>query len=224
MLLTINGLLESEELASLRKVLKDAPFVDGRLSAGEAAKGVKNNEELDRTLANRDVLSRALIGCLYRNPLFQRAALPLKVGTPIVARYHDGMTYGDHVDDPVMGADPHRYRSDLSITVFLSAPEEYEGGELVIRTTYGEQRIKLAAGDAVLYPSSSIHRVEPVTAGERLVAITWMQSMVRDPARRELLFELSSARDTLLESCPETAEAQAVDRSYVNLLRMWSDT
>jgi PKHD-type hydroxylase len=141
----------------------------------------------------------------------------------IVARYRPGMTYGDHVDDPIMGSTGPRFRSDVSMTVFLGPPEDYEGGELVVRTPFGEKRIKPGAGDAVVYPSASVHRVEEVTRGERLVALTWIQSYVRDAARRELLFELDQARVHLLRSDPDAETSKYVDRSYANLLRMWGE-
>jgi len=140
-----------------------------------------------------------------------------------VARYQPGMAYGDHIDEPLMGAGGPRLRSDLSMTVFLNPPGQYEGGELVIHTGFGVQAVKLAAGDAVLYPSSSLHRVAEVTAGERLVALTWIQSDVRDAARREVLHELDKARQHLLAGDPESETARQVDRSYANLLRMWAD-
>jgi PKHD-type hydroxylase len=133
------------------------------------------------------------------------------------------MTYGDHLDDPIMGTDGVMYRSDVAVTVFLNAPEEYDGGELVIRTSAGEQAVKLPAGDAVLYPAGSIHHVNPVTRGERLVAVTWVQSLVRDAARRELLYGLNAAREKLLQSAPEAEETAQVNAAYLNLIRMWSD-
>jgi PKHD-type hydroxylase len=133
------------------------------------------------------------------------------------------MTYGEHLDDPIMGAEGQPYRSDVAVTLFLSSPEEYEGGELSIRTAFGEQAVKLPAGDAVLYPSGSIHRVRPVTRGERLVAVTWVQSLVRDPARRELLHGLNCARERLLRDRPEAEEAAQVNAAYLNLIRMWSE-
>jgi PKHD-type hydroxylase len=133
------------------------------------------------------------------------------------------MTYGDHVDDPIMGGNGPRFRSDVSMTVFLNPPAGYDGGELVVRTPFGEKRVKLAAGDAVIYPSASVHRVAEVTRGERLVALTWIQSYVRDAARRELLFELDQAREHLLQQDPDADTTKYVDRSYANLLRMWGD-
>jgi PKHD-type hydroxylase len=133
------------------------------------------------------------------------------------------MTYGNHVDDPIMGAPGQQYRSDVSTTVFLNAPEEYEGGELVINTSYGEQKVKLAAGSAVVYPSSSLHHVAEVTKGTRLVAVTWTQSLIRDPAKRELLYQLNQARESLLKSRPDDKETKNVDVAYVNLFRMWAE-
>jgi len=127
------------------------------------------------------------------------------------------------VDDPVMGADGTLYRSDVSITVFISDPAEYDGGELVINTPFGEQQVKLPAGDAVMYPSSTLHRVAEVARGERLVAVTWLQSLVRDPARRELLHELNSVRERMLANTPETEDAKLINKTYVNLVRMWGD-
>jgi PKHD-type hydroxylase len=163
------------------------------------------------------------MGSLVRHPVYRAGALPLHVATPLYARYRPGMTYGDHLDDPIMGADGVKFRSDIALTVFLNSPQEYDGGELVIRTSAGEQVVKLAAGDAVLYPAGSIHHVSPVTRGERLVAVTWVQSLVRDPARRELLYGLNAAREKLLRDAPEAPETGQVNAAYLNLVRMWSD-
>jgi PKHD-type hydroxylase len=222
MMLHIPAVLTADELRSIGQAVANAPFVDGRLTAGAVADAVKANQELDRTAPVRDVLARALIGSLYRQPAFRDGVLPHRVATPIIARYTPSMRYGDHVDDPIMGAEGARYRSDVSITLVLSPPAAYAGGELVIRTPFGEQRVKGEAGDAVAYPSGSLHRVEEVTGGERLVAVLWVQSLVRDPARREVLYDLARARDLLLAQAGGEAHA-AVDRSYVNLVRMWSD-
>lgn len=223
MLLKLSGVLSAEELATVRRALANAEFVDGRLTAGAAAEKVKNNLELDRASQVRDPLNRALVGSLYRNEDFRMGALPHRVATPIVARYTPGMHYGDHVDDPIMGPDGGKYRTDVSCTIFLSDPNDYEGGELVIRTPFGEQRIKGAAGDAVIYPSGTLHRVADVTRGERLVAVLWIQSLVRDPMQRELLYNLSRARNTLLNNSPGAEETDAVDHAYINLVRMWSE-
>jgi PKHD-type hydroxylase len=133
------------------------------------------------------------------------------------------MHYGDHIDDPIMGGAGQHFRCDVAVTVFLSAAEEYDGGELVINTTFGEKHVKLAKGDVVVYPASSLHRVNPVTHGERLVAVCWIQSFVRDPAKRELLFELNQARLHLLRHAPLAEETKQVDHAYTNLVRMWSE-
>jgi PKHD-type hydroxylase len=223
MLLPIPGILKNDELALARAWLADARFVDGRLSAGAAAQRVKSNQELDSNAAELERLNTLVMGNLTRHPAYRGGALPLHVASPFYARYRPGMAYGDHLDDPIMGTGGVMYRSDVAITVFLNAPEDYDGGELVIQTAFGGQSVKLPAGDGVLYPASSIHHVNPVTRGERLVAVTWVQSLVRDPARRELLYGLNQARERLLQSAPEAPETAQVNAAYMNLIRMWSD-
>ena len=223
MLITIENVLDQARLTTVHKMLEKARFVDGKLSAGMAAKRVKNNEEISADDERLQQLNNIVMGSLTTHPVYQSAALPLRIATPFYARYGKGMTYGDHVDDPVMGPMHQRYRSDVSTTVFLNEPDNYEGGELVINTSFGQQKLKLPAGYAVVYPSSRLHHVAPVTAGERIVAVTWAQSMVRDPAKRELLHELNQAREALLKADSESMEARKVDVSYVNLVRMWAD-
>lgn len=222
MLLRIPGLLGPEPLGHIARLLAEARFTDGRLSAGMAARRVKHNEEVTGDEARVRELNTLVMGTLVQHPVYRYAVLPRRVAVPYYARYREGMGYGDHVDDPVMGVGD-RYRSDVSITVFLNPPQAYEGGELVITTSFGEQRVKYPAGDAVLYPSSSRHRVAPVSGGERLVAVTWAQSLVRSPERRELLWDLYQARATLLREAPDTAQTRQVDKAYVNLLRMWAE-
>ncbi|MFQ5642910.1 MAG: Fe2+-dependent dioxygenase [Thiogranum sp.] len=223
MLLVIPGILDQQKLLQARSLLEQGQFIDGRLSAGKTARRVKHNEELQSGTRQMEQLNKLVMGALLQHPLFQAAAMPCRVATPYYARYTTGMSYGDHVDDPVMGPPGGQYRSDVSTTVFLNNPDDYAGGELVIGTTYGDQSVKPAAGSAVIYPSSSLHHINEVTAGERLVAVTWTQSMLRDPDRRELLFQLYQARESLLESQPESATATQVDHAYVNLVRMWSE-
>ena len=222
MVTLIPQILDSKALAEIHQRLDAGSFIDGKLSAGKEASKVKNNEELAPDTKSLDQLNNLVMGHLVQHPTYQSAALPLRVAAPYYARYSKGMSYGEHVDDPVMGT-THRYRSDIAITIFLSNPETYDGGELVIRTEFGQQQVKLPAGDAVLYPASSLHQVKGVTKGERLVAVTWAQSMVRDPAQRELLYELSCARNELLESSPDNDTTALISKSYVNLLRMWSE-
>lgn len=222
MLLEIPELLNRAQLAKVHELLDSARFVDGRLTAGMAASKVKQNEELAQDPELLQRLYRIIMASVGHSERFRSAALPAKVADFIFARYQPGMRYGDHVDDPIMGQGP-KFRSDLSMTLFLNEPDRYEGGELVIRTAFGEQVVKLRAGHAVLYPSASVHRVAEVTRGERLVALTWIQSFVRDAAQRELLFELDQSRQQLLRTDPDSEVTKHVDRSYVNLLRMWAE-
>ncbi|PUB85066.1 MAG: Fe2+-dependent dioxygenase [gamma proteobacterium symbiont of Ctena orbiculata] len=223
MLVQIDDLLQQAQLDKIDQILSQAEFVDGKLTAGKAAQRVKNNQELKGEPRQMELLIRILTSAMANNGIFRSAVLPYRMADPIFARYQPGMTYGDHVDDPLMGLSGQRFRSDVSMTIFLREPETYEGGELVVRTTFGEKRVKSPAGSAVIYPSSSLHHVAEVTKGERLVALAWIQSYVRDPAKRELLYELDQAREHLLATAPDTESTGLVDKSYANLLRMWGD-
>jgi len=223
MLKEIPAFLSKKKLTEIQEILAKTQFIDGKLSAGIAAQRVKDNAELPQDAQQHDRLNTLVMSSLVQHPLFQNAALPHRVASPFYARYETGQAYGEHIDDPVMGPAGQRYRSDISCTVFLNAPEEYEGGELQIKTQFGSQSIKLTAGSAILYPSTSLHQVTPVTSGTRLVAVTWIQSMIRQAERRELLFELSQARDTLMREKPDSQITHQVDHSYVNLVRMWSE-
>jgi len=223
MLLHLEAVLKNDEILLVQEWLSQATFVDGRLSAGAAARRVKNNEELEGGAAQLDRLNNQVMGALARHPDYRAGALALRVAAPYFARYRPGMSYGDHLDDPIMGTDAGLYRSDIAITIFLNPPQAYGGGELVIRTACGDQALKLPAGDAVLYPAGSLHRVNPLTHGERVVAVTWAQSLVRDPAKRELLYGLHAAREKLLEGAPDAIETAQVNAAYLNLIRMWSE-
>ena len=222
MLLVIPAVLAPGKLEQVRFLLQQGEFRNGRLSAGASAGRVKHNEELPPDAPQMEQLNRLVMGALVQHPLYQAATMPYRVATPYYARYTRGMSYGDHVDDPVMGPPGGQYRSDISTTVFLNAPGEYQGGELVIRTAYGEECLKLPAGDAVIYPSSSLHHINEVTDGERLVAVTWTQSMLRDPQQREILYQLYQAREALMQSQPGSEVATQVDHAYVNLVRLWA--
>lgn len=225
MMLAIPEVLTDAQLERVTGLLAEAEFVDGRLSAGSRAGAVKQNEELAPGDAGSDLLNEVVAGSLFRHPTFQSAVLPSRLSGAYFARYTPGMAYGDHIDDPVMGqaTGGGRYRSDVAITVFLSDPDAYDGGELQVRTSFGEQAVKLAAGSAITYPASSLHRVREVTRGERLVAVLWAQSLVRDPARRELLYELDVARQALMRVTPKAEVTETVDRVYGNLVRMWAE-
>jgi len=222
MLTHIQGVLNAPQLGAARKLLDAGRFADGSGSAGMAAKRVKHNEELSLDDARHAELNNLVMGCLVKHPVYRSAAMPLKVATPYYARYTQGMSYGEHVDDPVMG-EGQLYRSDISVTIFLNDPAGYDGGELIITTAFGDQSVRLPAGDAVLYPSSSAHRVSEVTRGERLVAVSWIQSMVRNAEQRALLHELNQAREALLREQPDSGATRRVNQSYINLVRMWSE-
>jgi PKHD-type hydroxylase len=184
---------------------------------------VKNNAELPQNAEQLNRLNTLVMNTLVQHPLFQSAALPHRIASPFYAKYEKGQTYGEHIDDPIMGPAGQRYRSDISCTVFLSDPEAYDGGELLIKTQYGDQLVKLEAGCAILYPSTSLHQVNPVTSGTRFVAVTWVQSLIRQAEKRDLLYELNQAREQLMREQPNSTVTNQVDHSYVNLIRMWSE-
>lgn len=223
MLLEIKSLINEAQIQKIQEILSSTAFVDGKATAGKAAERVKNNLESSMEPEKQQLLNRILMASLGNNQQFKSFALPNRMADFIFSRYKPGMTYGDHVDDPIMGGGSGRFRTDVSMTIFLNNPSDYEGGELTVRTPFGDKLVKLNAGDAVVYPSASVHQVAPVISGVREVALTWMQSYVRDAARRELLFELDQAREKMLNEAPEAQETKYVDRSYVNLLRMWAE-
>ncbi len=223
MLLLIKNVLDTRRLHEVQALLAQAEFVDGRISAGKEAGKVKSNQELSPDSPLRRRLDAQVMSALIQHPQYQAAVLPLKVATAFYARYQVGMAYGFHVDDPVMGPMAGRYRSDVSTTVFLNDAADYEGGELVIRTPFGEQVIRGDAGDAVIYPSGSWHQVTAVTKGVRWVAVTWAQSMVKSPEQRELLYQLVQAREELLAHSPQAVATGQVSTAYSNLVRMWSE-
>ncbi len=223
MLLAIPGVLSTEQIKTVQDLLKNASFTDGRLSAGKTARKVKNNQELAGDPKLQSQLNNIVMNALFNHPLYQAAVLPHRLATPFYARYEPGQTYGQHVDDPVMGPLQGRYRTDVSTTIFLNNPDDYRGGEIVIQTQLGEQRIKLEAGHAITYPSGSLHHVSEVTRGTRLVAVTWCQSMIRDAEKRELLFNLHKTREALQAKYPDDPEVVKVDHTYINLMRMWCE-
>lgn len=221
MFLEIPDVLEPAALRDVRGRIRGLEFVDGAGSAGRHAKRVKHNVELGS--ADAAHLSRDVLGPLVAHPQFQAAALPARMSAATIARYDTGMTYGYHTDDPVMGpAGSQQYRCDVAITVMLSEDGSYEGGELCVRTPFGEQRLTPRGGSAVIYPASSLHCVAPVTRGSRLVAVAWVQSMVANPEQRQLLFDMWRIRDTLAAALPEAEVSSEADRVYTNLVRMWA--
>jgi PKHD-type hydroxylase len=223
MIICIDQILTPEQLERIRNTLDGGEFQDGRSTAGWHAKLVKNNEQLKVSGGQAEGLRAEVEKALTEHPLFQMSVRPAKVTPLIFSRYRDGMTYGNHVDDPVMGRGAGRLRTDVSFTLFLDAPDSYDGGELVTETTAGEQSYKLPAGAAVVYPSSTLHRVEPVTRGQRRVAIGWAQSSIREPAQREVLFDLDTARRQLFEREGKTTEFDLLTKSLANLQRFWTE-
>ncbi|NJR23372.1 MAG: Fe2+-dependent dioxygenase [Richelia sp. CSU_2_1] len=222
MIICMANILSSEELGVIVDRLKNAEFVDGKLTAGWYAQQVKNNAQLKNDAAPTQELRNLVNQALKRNSLFQIAARPKAIRPIMFSRYQGGMYYGTHIDNAIMG-DEELMRSDLSLTLFLSDPANYTGGELVIESTQGEQAFKLDAGSMVVYPTTTLHRVEPVTEGERLAAVTWVQSLVRDAHNREILFDLDTVRDTLSQKSGKTAEFDLLSKSIANLLRKWAD-
>jgi PKHD-type hydroxylase len=222
MLLQIPGVLKKDEVDTVVRELGQGAYEDGRVSAGQLAREVKNNLQVKRDATAMQKCSPLLLEALRRNGMFYSAALPHRVHGPIFNRYDVGMTYGLHVDNAIMG-EGVAVRSDVSATLFLSAPDQYDGGELVIEDNYGEKRIKLPPGSMVVYSSTSAHRVEPVTRGSRLAAIFWVQSMVRDEPRREILFDLNHVI-TATHGKLGKADQMALAAVYHNLLRMWAET
>lgn len=228
MLVHLPQILSADEVARVRAVLAEAPWVDGRVTAGVQSALLKNNEQLDQQGEASRRLQPIVLEALNRSALFFSAALPKKVFPPLFNRYGGAANaFGNHVDNAVRyppGGRGERVRTDLSCTVFLANPADYDGGELVIEDTYGAQRVKLPAGHAVLYPGTSVHRVEPVTRGHRLASFFWIESMVRSDVQRRLLFDMDTHLMSLRSTVGETDPAVVgLTGTYHNLLRSWAD-
>jgi len=221
MILCIADVLDGETLADLRSTVASGVFVDGVLSSGWASRLVKNNEQLGAGPALAAAQEK-LISALKNNSVFSAAVLPRRFAPPLFARYEPGMQFGTHMDNPLMG--PDHMRADISVTVFLAEPETYEGGELVMETTGGEAAYKLPAGSAVAYPTTVLHRVEPVTRGRREVACTWAQSLVRRADEREILFDLDRVARSIFQRDGKTEEFELVNKTSANLKRLWVDS
>lgn len=219
MFLCIADVLSPSDLEAVSGKLEAATFMDGAASAGWHARLVKRNLQAARGEPSLEDLRARLTAAILANPLFQLAARPKALTPLLLSRYEPGMSYGTHVDDALMGG----LRTDLSFTLFLSEPESYEGGELVIEGPAGEEPFKLKAGSLLLYPATTLHRVEPVTSGHRLAAVGWARSHIRDAGQRELLFDLDTARRTLFERHGKTAEFDLLSKCSANLLRMWAE-
>lgn len=227
MLLQIPQVLSPEQVTRCLGALEKAEWVDGRITAGHQSAKTKHNRQVRENAPVARKLGDLILAALETNALFLSAALPLKVFPPLFNRYEGGQSFGDHIDNAVrqVTGTPHRVRTDLSATLFLSAPDSYDGGELVVDDTYGAQSsVKLPAGDMALYPAKSLHRVLPVSRGTRIAAFFWIQSMVRDDGQRRLLFELDLVNQRLNRAMPDGDPALVqLMGIYHNLLRMWAD-
>lgn len=231
MLLHVPQVLTTDELDFCRRTVMSAPWVDGRLTAGTQSSQVKNNRQLEEGLPESVDAREVVLAALKRNALFFSAALPKKIYPPLFNRYDgDTNSFGNHIDNAIRGKSHTDWvRTDLSMTLFLTEPDEYEGGELIIDEIYGQKEIKLAAGDMILYPSSSVHRVQAVTGGSRVCMFTWLESMVRSSEQRRLLFDLDVSivrLRTLLNETDGEDDAALVRLTgcYHNLLRIWAET
>ena len=224
MVLQIPDVLTAEQVAHARRLLDEAAWVDGRVTAGHQSARAKDNLQLAETDPVARQIGELIVTALQRNPLFISAALPLRVFPPLFNRYEGGQSFGNHVDNAIrQSATGLRIRTDLSATLFLAAPEEYDGGELMIEDTFGVHSVKLPAGHLVLYPASSLHHVRPVVRGARIASFFWLQSMVRDDGKRTLLFDLDAAIQRLSADVPEHPATVQLTAVYHNLLRRWAD-
>lgn len=227
MLLHIPNVLSRTQVRAMRSAIDAAPWIDGRATVGSQGAEVKRNRQLPEDSPVALEQGRIILRALQQNPLFFRAALPARYMPPLFNRYASGTreSYGLHVDGALRGLPPSSLwlRTDVSSTLFLSDPEDYDGGGLIIMDSYGEHEVKLPAGDLIVYPASSLHRVEPITRGERVCSFFWTQSLIRDDARRSLLYEMDCAIDSLRGRIGECSETLALTGNYHNLLRMWSE-
>lgn len=226
MLLHVPNVLTAEQVAECRRQLDAADWVDGRVTAGHQSAKSKDNAQLPEDSPVARQLGQIILAALERNPLFIAGALPSKIFPPLFNRYASGQSFGMHVDNAIRQVrnSPHRVRTDISATLFLAQPAEYDGGELMVEDTYGAHSVKLPAGDLVLYPSTSLHRVQPVTRGARIASFFWIQSMVRDDGERTLLFDLDLAIQRLGGDAPDHPTLVQLTGIYHNLLRRWADS
>ena len=226
MLLQIPKILAADQVARIRSRIDATQWVDGNATAGHQSSQVKYNEQLPEESATAREAGEEIMAALAKSPLFFSAALPRQVYPPLFNRYQGSMNFGSHVDGAIRVHAPtsRRLRADISATLFLTAPEDYDGGELLVEDTYGTHSVKLAAGDLVLYPATSLHRVTPVTRGSRVSSFFWIESMVRDDGRRRLLLDLDMAVQQIAGAIPDNPAVGQLYNVYHNLLRQWADT
>lgn len=225
MMTPIPGVLTPAQVAEARQILEQSSWIDGRVTAGHQSVRVKDNMQLPEDSPAARRLGDMILTALGQNALFITAALPLRVFPPLFNRYQGGQAFGTHVDNAIrqVTGTPHRIRTDLSATLFFTGPDEYDGGELVVEDIYGTHSVKLPAGHLILYPSTSLHHVRPVTRGARVCSFFWIQSMIRDDGERSLLFDLDLAIQRLNRENPEHAASVQFTGVYHNLLRRWAD-
>lgn len=225
MLLQIPDILTAEQAEQWRQKIEKAEWIDGRVTAGHQSGRAKDNRQLPEDHPLGQTMGDMILASLEQNSLFVSAALPLKVFPPLFNRYEGGESFGNHVDNSIrqVTGTAHRIRTDLSATLFLTKPEDYEGGELVVEDTYGVHSVKLPAGHLILYPATSLHNVRPVTRGVRISSFFWIQSMVRDDGERTLLFDLDSGIQRISQNAPEHQSVTQLTAVYHNLLRRWAD-
>jgi PKHD-type hydroxylase len=225
MIVQVPNVLNPEQLARCRAVMQRAGWIDGRVTAGYQSAVVKDNRQLPENSPEARELGEMIVAALERNPLFITATLPLRVFPPLFNRYEGGESFGAHLDNSIrqIPGTPLRVRTDISATLFLSAPEDYDGGELVVDDVYGAHAVKLGAGDMVVYPASSLHHVKPVTRGVRLASFFWVQSMVRDDGTRTLLFDLDMAINKVNQALPNHGAVVELTNCYHNLLRRFAE-
>lgn len=225
MLLPVPEVLTPEQVTQARQILNQADWVDGRVTAGHQSSQVKDNMQLPENSPAARQIGEMILTALGQNALFISAALPRRVFPPLFNRYQGGQSFGTHVDNAIrqVTGTQHRIRTDLSATLFFAGPEEYDGGELVVEDTYGLHHVKLPAGHMILYPSTSLHHVRPVTRGARIASFFWIQSMVRDDGQRSLLFDLDLAIQKINKDMPGHTSAVQLTSVYHNLLRRWAD-
>jgi PKHD-type hydroxylase len=224
MLLHIPEVLNADQVAAARERLDQAEWIDGRVTAGHQSARAKDNQQLPEDSPVARQIGDAILAALQRTPLFISAALPLRVFPPLFNRYQGGHSFDTHVDNAIrhVTGTPHRIRTDLSATLFLSNPDDYDGGELIVEDTYGVHSVKLPAGHMILYPATSLHHVRPVTRGARVASFFWIQSMVREDAERALLFDLDSAIQQITQAVPDNRAIVSLTGIYHNLLRRWA--
>lgn len=224
MLVIVEQVLTPKQVAEFRERLGAATWIDGRVTAGEQSAKAKRNLQIPEDSAVARELGQTVLGALGHNPAFVAAALPLRVFPPLFNRYDEGMAFDTHVDNAIRFAGPIRYRTDVSCTLFLSDPADYEGGELIIEDVYGEHAVKLPAGDMILYPATSLHRVAPITRGSRWASFFWAQSMVKSDSQRAMLYELDQTIQKLSMRIGQAdPEVVSLTGLYHNLLRRWAE-